>query len=1030
MKNIIIIIILLCCLSLVGVVVGIDDACGVSDGNNCTCLQYGDQYFSDAKCNISIDIHPSDPNVIVVPGSCGFVTWELVSGTLPQGLTLSNITGIISGTIEPNGIIGFPIPNNPLELIVEGTTMLYPHTFNVKYTFLFVDLCSCFDYNDGNACNGLETCDPMDGQMVPGVTLDCNSTDMCITGYCNSTSGCVQTVTTYNDNDVCNGEETCDSSTGLMVAGTPLNCTIPSSPCNNITCNSTIGCVEKPLDAIGQSCYTGPNGTMNIGICKAGIYTCNASSGLVCGGQVVPLSAFENCGTLGHGNGLDDNCNGLVDEGCNGVSCVTDGDCFPFRQHDRNCNSASCNTNTSLCVFFPASNGTSCPTGNPCYESTSGMCDGVGTCIGTILSNTTCQDNNVCTEDSCLATIAFTGTTPFLYTPATCKHNQTDPLCFPCSVSSDCNSHPNTPCYSWNCTLGRCVEFENDLQLIGCTDNNVCNGLETCSAGVCSNGTALNCDDGNPCTTDTCSPIFGCNHDIVSAAGNACNDTTNLCNIGGTCNVLGACVGMLNVDCLPLDQCSLPGTCDPLTGLCIPGGFAVNGTICEFANNSCVSLAKCFSGICTPVANKQCPPQSACEDSGVCNPLDGSCSKVLLPVGTVCDEGLFCVTNATCNVTGSCVAQTFRNCSYLDSDCGIGKCDDDAALCYLGVKLPTGGPCDADGSICTLNDTCVFGTCTAGDHVVCDDGNPCTTDSCDPILGCTFTANDTLTCSGLGTFCNTNPRCESGICVTTPRNCSSVATNFCKNATCSDVYNQCMVVNINEGLPIPGGDGLICNGVERCQHGQIIHGVPLSCIGNSTCSSGRCIEPTGCVYNYTSAVCQDGDPCTINDMCISGSCVGGGIKDCSYLNTECRLGYCDSSNHGICTTMTMNEGGVCEILTQCTAQKQCVAGLCKTIGPGLDCNDNNVCTVDTCNSILGCSNVGPVPDVCGVCGGNETNSTLCVPIFEGDDDEDHAFILIAVPMGILFAGFIILLILCGFYGNQLGSRRYLKAHSI
>jgi hypothetical protein len=39
----------------------------------------------------------------------------------------------------------------------------------------------------------------------------------------------------------------------------------------------------------------------------------------------------------------------------------------------------------------------------------------------------------------------------------------------------------------------------------------VCNGDETCDgAGVCNPGAALDCDDSQPCTQDTCHPVTGC----------------------------------------------------------------------------------------------------------------------------------------------------------------------------------------------------------------------------------------------------------------------------------------------------------------------------------------------------------------------------------------------------------------------------------------------------------------------------------------------------------------------------------------
>ncbi|APR88555.1 hypothetical protein A7982_13904 [Minicystis rosea] len=45
-----------------------------------------------------------------------------------------------------------------------------------------------------------------------------------------------------------------------------------------------------------------------------------------------------------------------------------------------------------------------------------------------------------------------------------------------------------------------------------CSDNDVCNGIETCVGGGCQAGTPLTCDDGDACTTNACNPTTGCNY--------------------------------------------------------------------------------------------------------------------------------------------------------------------------------------------------------------------------------------------------------------------------------------------------------------------------------------------------------------------------------------------------------------------------------------------------------------------------------------------------------------------------------------
>lgn len=100
------------------------------------------------------------------------------------------------------------------------------------------------------------------------------------------------------------------------------------------------------------------------------------------------------------------------------------------------------------------------------------------------------------------------------------------------------------------------------------------------------------------------------------------------------------------------------------------------------------------------------------------------------------------------------------------------------------------------------------------------------------------------------------------------------------------------------------------------------------------------------------AECDDGDPCTANDVCVDGLCVGTEPTDCDDGN-PCTD---DSCNPQLGCVHAGNSGGPCDDGDVCTPDDQCADGTC--VGQGtLDCADQNECTDDSCDSQSGCRNV-------------------------------------------------------------------------
>src|SRR5206468_3316731 len=136
-------------------------------------------------------------------------------------------------------------------------------------------------------------------------------------------------------------------------------------------------------------------------------------------------------------------------------------------------------------------------------------------------------------------------------------------------------------------------------------DANLCNGNETCQAGVCTGGSGLNCDDSNPCTTDTCDGLGGCLHAAVTN-GTACSDG-NPCNGNETCQA-GTCTAGPGPICNDNNPCTAD-SCDTLLGC--RNVAVINGTPCS-DGDACNGGETCQTGVCIPGTAPNCNDNNPC----------------------------------------------------------------------------------------------------------------------------------------------------------------------------------------------------------------------------------------------------------------------------------------------------------------------------------------------------------------------------------------------------------------------------------
>jgi MYXO-CTERM domain-containing protein len=323
--------------------------------------------------------------------------------------------------------------------------------------------------------------------------------------------------------------------------------------------------------------------------------------------------------------------------------------------------------------------------------------------------------------------------------------------------------------------------------------------------------------------------------------------------------------------------------------------------------------------------------------------------------GSECDSGI-CSGGVCCNTscTGEC-----RFCNLPES---LGTC----------TTAPNGYQCP-DADKCNGTETCQNGVCTSGPAPDCNDSSVCTTDTCNPSTGCVHTPVSNGTSCSDGDVCNGAETCQSGVCRSFGGlDCSD--SDPCTSDTCHPV-NGC------SNTPVPDGtscdDNNACNGVDVCRGGVCIPGTGLNCDDANPCTADQCVPGTGCVHDAYPAgtACDDGDICTTGDVCTGGFCAGTQVT-CDDHNL-CTQDSCDpvaGCLHAALADGTGCGGGMC-------GQAVCAQGVCQPVG-SISCEDYNPCTQDWCDPQQGCLHER-LPDgyECGECymcvGGECMRATDC-----------------------------------------------------
>jgi Beta-propeller repeat len=118
---------------------------------------------------------------------------------------------------------------------------------------------------------------------------------------------------------------------------------------------------------------------------------------------------------------------------------------------------------------------------------------------------------------------------------------------------------------------------------------------------------------------------------------------------------------------------------------------------------------------------------------------------------------------------------------------------------------------------------------------------------------------------------------------------------------------------------------------------------PASCDDKNDCTIDSCDPLTyQCVHAPVAdgTKCEDGNTCTINDICQGGLCFSGPYKSCTAIDHCHEAGVC-SPKTGECSNPNSANGKACDDGSKCTYSDQCNAGVCA--GTPLVCVGSATC---------------------------------------------------------------------------------------
>lgn len=384
------------------------------------------------------------------------------------------------------------------------------------------------------------------------------------------------------------------------------------------------------------------------------------------------------------------------------------------------------------------------------------------------------------------------------------------------------------------------------------------------------------CDDGNPCTIDTC-VAAGCSSSPAPDGPFVGTEVTS-CGVGA-CRASGAteCLaGAVADSCVPGIPAGVDATCNGEDDDCdgaVDDDFAEVPTTCGVGACARAGRVSCSGG---QVVDDCAAGQPAVDDStcdGADDDCDGRLDEDYLPAVTACGAGA-CAASGTrscvagvevdsCTPGGAAASDTV--CNAVDDDCD-GEIDEDysprASTCGTGACARTGSVGCSNGA--------EVDTCTPAAAAESDSSCDGTDDDCDGAVDEDF--------AGVPTACGAGACGQAGI------------------TTCIEgqVVDTCV-----PGAPAP--DDSVCDGIDADCDGAVDEDFLAL---ETTCGVGSCARggSTICISGAILDDCTPGQPADTDTTCdgLDDDCDGAADEEYVAEVTQCGAGACAAAGSARC----------------------------------------------------------------------------------------------------------------------------------